>query len=84
VEESNPLGRRIKDYMKDPADQDKEAQRIEKKLADYKKNIWLYTTTGAIDGSAAAADAKANKKTTTKKTTAAPPPPPTGGAAVKQ
>lgn len=80
VEESNPLGRRIKDYMKDPADQDKEAQRIEKKLADYKKNIWLYTTTGALDGSAAAAEAKSGKKTTTKKTASAPPPttPPTG------
>lgn len=84
VEESNPLGRRIKDYMKDPADQDKEAQRIEKKLADYKKNIWLYTTTGALDGSAAAAEAKTNKKTTTKKTTAAPPPSPSAGAPVKQ
>jgi gliding motility associated protien GldN len=62
VEESNPLGRRIKDYMKDPADQDKEAQRIEKKLSDYKANIWLYTTTASLDGSAAAAESKTTKK----------------------
>jgi len=66
VEESNPLGRRIKDYMKDPADQDKEAQRIEKKLADYKLNIWKYTTTASLDGSADAIEQKSTKKTTTK------------------
>ncbi|WP_448698024.1 gliding motility protein GldN [Mucilaginibacter sp. AW1-3] len=85
VEESNPLGRRIKDYMKDPADQDKEAQRIEKKLADYKANIWLYTTTGALDGSEAAAQGKSGKKQSTKKATPAPPPPaPSTGAPVKQ
>jgi len=83
VEESNPLGRRIKDYMKDPADQDKEAQRIEKKLADYKTNIWLYTTTGNLDGSADAADAKAGRKST-KKATTPPTPTPTTGAPVKQ
>lgn len=67
VEESNPLGRRIKDYMKDPADQDKEAQRIEKKLADYKLNIWKYTTSASLDGSADAIEAKPSKKTTAKK-----------------
>jgi len=83
VEESNPLGRRIKDYMKDPADQDKEAQRIEKKLADYKTNIWLYTTTGNLDGSAAAADVKAGRKTT-KKAATPPATPPTTGTPVKQ
>jgi len=44
VEESNPKGNRIKDYMKTPEDQAKEAARIEKKLADYKKNIWNYQT----------------------------------------
>jgi len=86
VEESNPLGRRIKDYMKDPADQDKEAQRIEKKLADYKANVWSYTTTGALDGSEAAANAKSVKKQpAAKKVTAAPPQPtPATGAPVKQ
>jgi gliding motility associated protien GldN len=44
VEESNPKGNRIKDYMKTPEDQAKEAARIEKKLADYKKNLWNYQT----------------------------------------
>ncbi|RKR82279.1 gliding motility associated protein GldN [Mucilaginibacter gracilis] len=44
VEESNPKGNRIKDYMKTPEDQAKEAARIEKKLADYKKNMWNYRT----------------------------------------
>jgi len=84
VEESNPLGRRIKDYMKDPADQDKEAQRIERKLADYKANIWLYTTTGQLDGSAAAADAKSGKKAPKKATPTPPAPTPSTGAPVKQ
>ncbi|WP_083227793.1 gliding motility protein GldN [Mucilaginibacter sp. PPCGB 2223] len=86
VEESNPLGRRIKDYMKDPADQDKEAQRIEKKLADYKANAWAYTTTGALDGSEAAANAKSGKKQAAPKKAANTPPQPTPstGAPVKQ
>jgi len=84
VEESNPLGRRIKDYMKDPADQDKEAQRIERKLADYKANIWLYTTTGQLDGSAAAADARSGKKAPKKATPTPPTPTPSTGAPVKQ
>lgn len=44
VEESNPKGNRIKDYMHTPEDQAKEAARIEQKLADYKKNIWNYQT----------------------------------------
>jgi gliding motility associated protien GldN len=85
VEESNPLGRRIKDYMKDPADQDKEAQRIEKKLSDYKANIWKYTTTASLDGSEAAMEKSATKKqpAAPKKTTTATTPPVTG-APVKQ
>jgi gliding motility associated protien GldN len=44
VEESNPKGNRISDYMKTPEDQAKEAARIEKKLEDYKNNIWNYQT----------------------------------------
>lgn len=79
IEESNPLGRRIKDYITDPVEQDKEAARIEKKLADYKNNLWKYTTSETIT----AAPAKASKATTKK----SPPTPPATngtGAPVKQ
>ncbi|EHQ25823.1 hypothetical protein Mucpa_1666 [Mucilaginibacter paludis DSM 18603] len=44
VEESNAKGDRIKDYAKTPEEQAAEAARIEKKLADYKRNIWKYQT----------------------------------------
>jgi len=81
IEESNPLGRRIKDYITDPVEQDKEAARIEKKLADYKNNLWKYTTSETIT----AAPAKASKATT-KKSPPPPTPPATNGtgAPVKQ
>ncbi len=79
IEESNPLGRRIKDYITDPIEQDKESARIEKKLADYKNNLWKYTTSETVS---AAPAAKANK-TTTKKPVV-PPPINNSGAPVKQ
>jgi len=44
VEESNPKGNRIKDYATTADAQAKEAARIEKKLSDYKNNIWKYQT----------------------------------------
>ena len=79
IEESNPLGRRIKDYITDPVEQDKESARIEKKLADYKNNLWKYTTSETVS---ATTTAKGSKATTTKKpaTTPASTPPATGGA----
>jgi len=84
IEESNPLGRRIKDYITDPAEQDKEAMRIEKKLADYKNNLWKYTTSETIT----AAPAKAGKTTTPPKKqatpTSTPPVNQPSGAPVKQ
>ncbi|WP_448698551.1 gliding motility protein GldN [Mucilaginibacter sp. AW1-3] len=43
VQESNPLGARIKDYEATPESQNKEAARIEDKLAAYKKSIFVYT-----------------------------------------
>ena len=66
IMESNPLGRRIKDYITDPAEQDKESMRIEKKLADYKNNLWKYTTSETIT----AAPARGSKTTTSAKKTA--------------
>ncbi|MBW4889683.1 gliding motility protein GldN [Mucilaginibacter sp. HMF5004] len=80
IEESNPLGRRIKDYITDPIEQDKESARIEKKLADYKNNLWKYTTSETVS----AAPAKGSKTPTPKKTPAAPPVSNSGGAPVKQ
>jgi gliding motility associated protien GldN len=81
IEESNPLGRRIKDYITDPIEQDKEAARIEKKLADFKNNLWKYTTSETVS---AAPPAKG--KATTPKKAATPPPPVSNGtgAPVKQ
>jgi gliding motility associated protien GldN len=81
IEESNPLGRRIKDYITDPIEQDKEAARIEKKLADFKNNLWKYTTSETVS---AAPPAKG--KTTAPKKTATPTPPVSNGtgAPVKQ
>lgn len=72
VEESNPKGNRIKDYMKTPEDQAKEAARIEKKLADYKKNIWNYQTDITAVSVPDKAPKSKSKKTTTK--TVTPPP----------
>jgi gliding motility associated protien GldN len=87
IEESNPLGRRIKDYITDPVEQDKESARIEKKLADYKNNLWRYTTSETV---AATAPAKGQNTTpkksagTPQQTSTQPPPPaPTSGAPVK-
>jgi gliding motility associated protien GldN len=40
IRESNPAGLRIADYAKDSEAQQKEAQRIEQSIADYRKNIW--------------------------------------------
>jgi gliding motility associated protien GldN len=48
TEESNPRGERIKDYMKTPEDQDKEARRIETKLAEFKSSMWKYRTEAAV------------------------------------
>jgi gliding motility associated protien GldN len=42
VEESNPLGSRIKDYETSAADQQKEAIRIEDKLTTFKKTMFTY------------------------------------------
>lgn len=42
VEESNPMGNRIKDYAVLPADQEKEQKRIEQKLSTYKDSMWAY------------------------------------------
>jgi gliding motility associated protien GldN len=52
IEESNPEGLRIKDYAKTSDEQAKEAQRIENKLAMYKKTMWNYSTTGMLNGPA--------------------------------
>jgi gliding motility associated protien GldN len=49
VEESNPLGARIKDYEATAESQTKEATRIEDKLAAYKKNIFNYTLSETDD-----------------------------------
>jgi gliding motility associated protien GldN len=70
VEESNPKGNRIKDYMKTPEEQAKEAARIEKKLADYKKNLWNYQTN--ITAVSVPTKTTSVKKQPTKKTTTAP------------
>jgi gliding motility associated protien GldN len=80
VEESNAQGRRIKDYMKDPASQAQEAARIERKLADYKKNIWKYETSI----SASSVPDKTPKKVKATKATTPPPPDNTPGTPVKQ
>ena len=42
IEESNPLGTRIKDYAATPAEQEKEAKRIEQKIAFYRGRLWAY------------------------------------------
>lgn len=47
VEESNPLGARIKDYEVTAEGQTKEASRIEDKLAAYKKGLFNYTLSEA-------------------------------------
>jgi gliding motility associated protien GldN len=76
VEESNPKGNRIKDYMKTPEDQAKEAARIEKKLADYKKNIWNYQTNitaVSVPEKDKTSKSKKPAKTTPAKTTTPPP-----------
>jgi gliding motility associated protien GldN len=61
IEESNPRGERIKDYIKDPAAQDAESQRIERKLANYKKGIWDYKTSESLTPTNAANDPILNK-----------------------
>ncbi|MEO6522308.1 MAG: gliding motility protein GldN [Mucilaginibacter sp.] len=43
VQESNPDGKRIKDYKPEPPDQEIEAKRIEQKVITYKKGTWNYT-----------------------------------------
>ncbi len=40
IKDSNPAGLRIADYAKDKESQEKEAQRIEDGIKDYKKKIW--------------------------------------------
>jgi len=40
IRESNPAGLRIADYAKDAESQQKEAQRIEQSIKDYKSSIW--------------------------------------------
>jgi len=87
IEESNPLGQRIEDYIKDPADRDKESARIEKKLADYKKNIFLYKTSAEEampKYNAEAATEVKPKKGSTKKSKTPPQTPDTGTTPVKQ
>jgi gliding motility associated protien GldN len=80
IEESNPLGRRIKDYITDPIEQDKESARIEKKLADFKNNLWKYTTSETVSATPAK-----GKTTTPKKAPSTTPPVTNGsGAPVKQ
>jgi gliding motility associated protien GldN len=49
VEESNPLGNRIKDYATTPADQQKEQKRIEHKLLAYKDSTWDYNLVAIED-----------------------------------
>lgn len=44
IRESNPGGLRIADYAKDTESQEKEAQRIEQGIQDYKKKVWTYST----------------------------------------
>jgi gliding motility associated protien GldN len=81
VEESNPKGNRIKDYMKTPEDQAKEAARIERKLADYKNNIWKYQT----DKVAVSVPDKVSKKKTKETKPVTPPTPDNNtGTPVKQ
>lgn len=43
VQESNPEGKRIKDYKTELPDQEAEAQRIENKVTVFKKGSWNYT-----------------------------------------
>jgi gliding motility associated protien GldN len=43
VQESNPDGKRIKDYKPEIPDQEIEAKRIEQKVITYKKGTWNYT-----------------------------------------
>jgi len=85
VEESNPKGNRIKDYMHTPEDQAKEAARIEKKLDDYKKNIWNYQTSiTAVSVPDKTTTTKQKKtKTITKAVTPPPPTPDNTGTPVK-
>ncbi len=76
VEESNPLGVRIKDYASLPADQEKEARRIEQKLTAYKGSMWPYSTVEIEDETNGTADAKTDRvQKNTKKISA-----PTGAA----
>jgi hypothetical protein len=43
VQESNPEGKRIKDYKTEVQEQDAEAARMEQKVAVFKKGSWSYT-----------------------------------------
>jgi len=84
IEESNPLGRKISEYITDPVERDKESARIEKKLADYKNNLWKYTTSETVSATTTAKGSKTSTKTPA--TAPASTPPATGGtgAPVKQ
>ncbi len=42
VRESNSTGQRIVDYTQDTDEQNKEAQRIESNIEEYKKKVWSY------------------------------------------
>ncbi|WP_207426281.1 gliding motility protein GldN [Pedobacter sp. SYSU D00535] len=44
IRESTPSGQRIADYAKEASEQEKEAQRIEQGIQDYKKKVWSYST----------------------------------------
>jgi len=61
VEESNPLGVRIKDYASVPADQEKEAKRIEQKLLAYKGSMWPYSLVEIEDETNGMADIKTDR-----------------------
>lgn len=43
IKESNPSGLRIADYAKEQGEQEKEVQRIEQGIQDYKKKVWSYS-----------------------------------------
>jgi hypothetical protein len=76
VEESNPLGNRIKDYATTPADVQKEQKRIEHKLLTYRASIWDYNLVEIEDETNGMADsqlAHAQKKTKSSSKPTTPP-----------
>lgn len=72
VKESNPEGLRIKDYKTEVADQQNEANRIEKKINKFKKGSWDYTM--LQQSLVSETDSKSTKTKTTKKVEVKPAP----------